>query len=522
MDQVKAFLRQCVKHRFWIAVGISALLPMIGYFLGSGTINEATAKAEAEIKGADTEVKKYTSPGLPNDQYVPIVKAKTESLTKDVGATWQKLFEQQEPLLRWPEVVESRFRAWGRKWPENVDRGVVQQAIYDYTIAYPEFVTKVYKSFNPWNPEDGTGIVVAPDEQLLIKPAPFVPETPPELGKVWAEQERLWVLTALLDVVKNVNEGAKAKDWDGAIIKQISAIQVGTPLAQDQVSIAKGEALEPAVDLYPEGQEAPVAEVDTSNGDPSMMGMMPGGGAAAANAGVVYYIKTDSTQYTSLPVMMTVLVDQNRLQDFLIGLENSPMSIRVMEPELSKPATPVQKPVIGDYQSFGYGMMPGMMPGMEGMMGGRGGYGSDMMGPGSAGMMPGGMEGMGYGGMAPTVRQGKSIRDVDKAKQRAKAIADAKKKKVEKKAVDPYYNVIEVTVYGQARFYNAPPPPAGPEPSASESTPAAEEAAPAAPADAPAPKAEGATPEAPAADTPKADAPADAPAPSPAPTAPQS
>jgi len=276
------------------------------------------------------------------------VAEKKEALTKDVDAAWRKLFSLQEPLLRWPEVVEAKFRGWGRKWPENVDRGQIQQAIYDYTIAYPGFVTRVYKSFHPWNPEDGTGIVAAPDEQLLIRPAAFVPETPPELGKVWAEQERLWVVTALLDVVKKVNEGAKAKDWDGAIIKQVNAIEVGTPLAQDQVSIAKGEALEPAKDLFPEGQEAPAPAAE-AGGDPAMMGM-PGASGPGANPKVVYYIKTDSTQYTLLPVMMTVLVDQNRLQDFLIGLENSPMSIQVMEPELSKPLKPVSKPVLGEYR----------------------------------------------------------------------------------------------------------------------------------------------------------------------------
>ena len=50
-------------------------------------------------------------------------------------------------------------------------------------------------------------------------------------------------MTALLDVVAKVNDSVGAKDWDGAIIKQINAIEVGTPTAQDQKSIAKGEVL---------------------------------------------------------------------------------------------------------------------------------------------------------------------------------------------------------------------------------------------------------------------------------------
>src|SRR4051812_3994891 len=106
MDQLKVFLRQCVKQRFWIAFGISMLLPMIGYFLGSGTIVEATTKQEAEIKSAQGDIQKYTSPGLPNNQYQPIVAEKKEALTKEVDRAWSKLFSIQEPLLRWPEVVE--------------------------------------------------------------------------------------------------------------------------------------------------------------------------------------------------------------------------------------------------------------------------------------------------------------------------------------------------------------------------------------------------------------------------------
>ncbi|WP_435017034.1 hypothetical protein TA3x_004621 [Tundrisphaera sp. TA3] len=522
MDQVKVFLRQCVKHRFWIAVGISMLLPMIGYFLGIGPIVEATTKAEGEIKNADTEVKKYNSPGLPNSQYPPIVKEKTELLTKDVDATWQKLFEQQEPLLRWPAVVEPQFRAWGKKWPENVDRGVVTQAIVDYTIAYPDFVTKLYKSFTPWDPLEGTGIVAAPEEQILIRPAAFDPAVPPELGKVWAEQERLWVVTALLDVVRKVNDSVGAKDWDGAIIKQINGIEVGTQLAQDQVSIARGETLEPAQDLFPEGQEPAAAPTADASMDPTMMGMMSPN--PNAQAGLVLYIKTDSTQYTSLPIMMSVLVDQAHLQDFLIGLENSPISIQVKEPEISKPMKPVEKPVYGMNMNFGYGMGGyGMGMGMDGAMM-PGGYGMGMnMGMGRGMAMPGeGMLGMGMGmGMNPAAKQGKSVRDIDKKALREKAAKEAKAKPVVKaKALDPYYNVIEVTVYGQARFYNAPPPPA---PAESSSTPPADGATSPDPA-APAPAADPATPAPadPAAAQPDGAAPASAPAPTPAPAPPQS
>ena len=551
MDQLKVFLRQCVKFRFWIAFGISLLLPMIGYFVGVGTIVEATTKREGEINSAKGDIGKYSSPGIVNAQYQPIAVSKKEALTKDVDATWRKLFDLQEPLLKWPDVVEERFRKWGRKYPSDVDRGFVTGTIVDYTIAYPNFLTRVYKTFKPFNFEDGTGIVVAPDQAILLKPAPFLPDTPPEFGAVRAEQERLWVVTALLDVVAKVNDSVGAQDWDHAIVKQINAIEVGSSIAQDQKSLAKGETLAPADPLLPDGVTPPPAPTTSAPGAPGAeMGM----GGAVKTEGVMYLKTEGQVQYKVLPVMMKVLVEQSKLPDFLIGLENSPMTIQVMEPEISKPLVPVVKPVIyGDKNAYNMGM--GGMGEMSMMGSGMGGYpmarnmpGSNMM-PGRESMnysSGGGMMGMPGMGGAPAVKKGTDVRTVNKADERKKNLAkDAAKPKVETKAkLDQYFNVIEVTVYGQARFYLAPPPPPETPPSTASTAPAPAPAGPeparteeAKPADAPkkdeapkpveatkpetptageAPKAEADAPkaDAPKAEAPKADAPkADAPTP---------
>ena len=80
MDQLKEVLRQMILYRFWISVGLAALLPMIGYFVGAGPIK---AKADTETKkivDADTGVKKFGSGDLPNAQYEPIVATKTAEL----------------------------------------------------------------------------------------------------------------------------------------------------------------------------------------------------------------------------------------------------------------------------------------------------------------------------------------------------------------------------------------------------------------------------------------------------------
>ena len=55
MDQLKEYLRQAIKYRFWIAVGISALLPAIAYAVGSGPVKQKAAERTTAIKQADSD-----------------------------------------------------------------------------------------------------------------------------------------------------------------------------------------------------------------------------------------------------------------------------------------------------------------------------------------------------------------------------------------------------------------------------------------------------------------------------------
>lgn len=496
MDQLKEILKQAIKYRFWIAVGLSALLPIIAYAAGSGRVKQKAAEETAKIKAANADVNQYTSGVVPNHQYKPIVEVKKDELVKDVNASWRKLYARQAPLLTWPELVADRFPVWERKWPENVDPGVVQQAIIEYVESYPKAVTEVYQKFHPFDLFEGTGVVSAPTEEVLLRPFPLTIDTPPEMGQVWAAQERLWTQRTIVEVIAQVNQ--EAKDWDHATIKQINLLEVGNAAAQDQKSIAKGETLTEAPAIgNPANPPPPPPE---AGGEPGAEGFVTPT-MMTANPQTVYYIKNDSSQFKILPFELSVLIEQNRIQDLLIALENSPMAVQVMEFEMSKPSTRVVKPVKGQNMNYmEYSGVPSFMPGMDGRM------------PTS---MPGFFGGMTRMSMMPSmpggrVAAGKDVRTLDrksKREQDEKAAASA----VPMTLHDPYYNIVEVTVYGQARFYNPPPPEPAPEPSSSvaESAETPEGTPPA--AEAPMP----------AADAPKAEAPpAEAPAPAPAPAAP--
>jgi hypothetical protein len=494
MDQLKDILKQMIKHRFWIAVGISVLLPVIAYAVGSGPI-KAKAKAQAEsIKGAYDGVSKYKSGTVPNVQYKPLVDERTGELVKDVNASWKKLYARQAPLLTWPSAVQERFQTWERKWPENVDPSAVQLAIIEYVTAYPKFVTEVYQTFRPFDLMEGTGVVSAPAEEVLLHPFPFTIENPPELGKVWAAQERLWTQRTLLEVIAQVNKDAK--EWNTATIKQINLLEVGNSASQDQKSIAKGETLNEAPAIT--NPAAPAAAATTGT-DPAA----PGGAGAGQPMMVmqatdsVYYIKNDSTQFKVLPFQMSVLIEQDHVQDLLVALENSPMAIQVMEFEMSKPLARIVKPVKGQNMLYGeYSGMQQMMPGASGVTLFRS-YSMPMM-------MPGG------GGMPGAARGGVDRRGEMKRSEKEKKVVEALKKATAVTIHDPYFNIVEMTVYGQTRFYNPPPPEPPAQPSvAAESPPTAPEAATPPATEAAAPKAEGEAPKA-EGEAPKAEAPKEA------------
>jgi hypothetical protein len=498
MDQVKEFLRQAIKHRFWIAVGISALLPMIAYAVGSGPIRDEAKKRTDEIDKAEKGVEKYKRKGVTNGQYKPIVDEKKAELAKDVDASWRKLYARQERLLDWPKNVQDRFRKWGRKWPENEDPSAVELAIIQYEQDYPAFVTKVYQTFHPFDPIEGTGIVAAPSETQLLTPLTFKEQDHPSLGTVWSAQERLWAQRALLSVVADVNRNAK--DWDSATIKQVNSIDVGTSTAQDQVSLGQGVALDEAPDLAaPDSGQAAAPAAAGGAGNLASLGIVipkagptagssggfgPADGGASTKKGAVYYIHSDSSQFKTLPVSMSVMMKQEAMSDFLIALENSPLAIQVPDCEMAKPSVRIVKPIKGGpMMNFGGGMMAGF-GGLGGpMMRPRVMFGGpiQIQGPMASTSSPGG----GYGShIKVEARKGVDKRNTlesrsEKAKKDAAQYEKAKVPSIH----DPFFYIVQVTIYGQARFYNPPPPLPAAEPSQSAGmpAPAAEAAKPAAP-----------------------------------------
>jgi hypothetical protein len=515
MDQFKEYLNLALKYRFWIAVGIAALLPIAGYFAAAGAIETEKTTLENTVKSNFTAVGKYASNSRPvNDKYEPLVAAENTIIKGDINTAWRKLYALQAPYLTWPTEVEDTIPVWAEKygrdkWPEDLERILVDQAIFAYVESYDPYVTEVYNVLKPFDPATGKGIVVAPPRDYLLAPPKFQIGKLPSLGKVWTTQEKLWIQRTVLEVIAAVNEKAKADSWQSAPVKQLLVLDVATDSALDQKSIAEGVTLTDAPDILPPGSDvAPKAEASTNQlSQGGKFGSFEGGGgggvaAAKSDPGVVKYVTntTNGEQLSIAPIYLSVYCQQDAIPNLLVEFKNSPMNIQVLEVSIvDPPPHVVRKPKKGDVIA---GSSMGMGGGMGGRLGGmlEGNYGGsgmqDMMknmmggpGTGSAGYGQGdtssmmrGRQGMAGGYSSPSVggrnagrggnsasvetkRQGVDVRnkstaqkkaELDKAKQKEASEGEEEEEPVSKVS-DPYYDVVEVRIYGQARFYKTPP-----------------------------------------------------------------
>ncbi len=490
MDQFKEYLNQAIKYRFWIAIGLAGLFPLIAYFAGTGDISAKEKAETAKIEGSNKDVQPFIHGPIYNGTWKKVVDEKAEVVTKDVDASWRKLHKKQAPLLTWPKEVEDTIPVWGPlKWPEGVDTQKVSLVVNDYLQVYPSYVDEVYKSFQPFNTEDGTGIVAAPPAKILLKPAVFDETNPPSLGKVWNAQRKLWVERTMLDIVRRVNDKYEAKNWDQAPIKQILDLEVASPQAQDQKSAAKGEALKEPDDILPPGQVAAAksaAPAGPGGGSSGFAAGQSGMGSTSAETSSFQYISSPSdNQFITVPVAIKLYIEQERIPALLVEFQNSPMDIKVKDFELKPPTTPVVKPMKGaDDSNFSMGLGIGGAGrrGDSGTLGSSAFAGKNMGGSiNRPGYPTGGANGSsafvsGGGGYDPTKSsnynnsnsvskavdvKAKTLKELqDRSRKAGKKGEDdsEKEKEVENVVSNPYFNVVEVTIKGQARFYVAPPP----------------------------------------------------------------
>ena len=437
MDQLKPILAGMKQHRFWIISGIVFLAFMATWYLETSRLRTEADNLKSTYEQSFSTVS--TVGGIQNHPNPNMEKGMDALQAKyylDLEAAWRAQYEAQVALLKWPDMGKDFQDVVDRLKPiENTVAAQLteleepltsdQRDRYRYFIQdfLPELAELVGAHWSPDGPAPKDKKILVdwkPGNQTAIRDSRFTWEnsTPTTLEVLYA-QEDMWVYTALLNVIKNVNGDIEGKYQ--AAIKEIDFLEIGP----DAIGLAG--SLQPL-----KGSATGAMGMDSGSGGMGMgigaggMGMDEegaGSGAGPMGSGGTGSVTTTSVdpaenRYVDkefkplsaeklrgafdsenpedaiyavakrIPVRMRFVMDQRKIPRLLAECANYEMQIEIRQVRVNCPSG-------STFRGGGFGGGGG---GMGGLMG-EGGMGMDGMGGmGGMGMGEGGMGMDGMGG----------------------------------------------------------------------------------------------------------------------------
>jgi hypothetical protein len=271
MDQVKTILRALSKHIFWIGCGVIMVVSMSSWYAArSGLKTEFTenlGKIKTSFSSADTLKKK---PAPPNEHSNVEMDRLLDDALRKVVLAWQKQYSHQEMILRWPPELLDDFIT--RVRPLEADRtesGLSDAAPSGTKGRLPPAIRELCRASaaqvggadqlaldagalghrhgtdghrpgarNGPGTVPGAGQAAGPKPPLVIWEGQDQarlfgvhfdwskqPDQAPTTLQVLYAQEDLWVLTALMYIIRNTNGEIESRHE--AVVKTIESVMIG-------------------------------------------------------------------------------------------------------------------------------------------------------------------------------------------------------------------------------------------------------------------------------------------------------
>jgi hypothetical protein len=493
-----------LKYQFWILLGVALILPFVGWIMGtSGMMSEA---AERTKKLTDLRSALKAEGSDPNDTWANELSQINVDQEKQKDIAWRQLYELQKPKMVWPTILTK-----DRDWPAGDDADKMNNRHMElYRLAYPgkrgevgEY-EKVRQIVKPIVDDDWQTGLINFDASQMPRPDEEWATQAPSPKQIKAAQEDLWLLTAILECIAKVNEGAP-NAYD-APIRQIDELLLrgGTKGAGSSAAKAGAASSGPAAghgmsgmadmmkmrgrfggemgggggggvaidykinadeELGPErpvadaGTSASTASVSSSAGSgtggmtdmmKSMSATMMGGGLGGRQGGGTNMerYRDEQKEFKTRGFSLQVVMDHRRIPELLVALSNCehwPINVlRVHEADYKD-----EDLVPGDGESPAGGRsMPGMGYGgpRAGHGGPRAGHGASSAGAGMNEMMRAMMKGR---GSMPGARPPAMMRGGEEGGEGFSAARSA--------LDDP--NLANVAIVGLIYIFNKPPDP---------------------------------------------------------------
>lgn len=202
MDKLEPILKQ----KFWIILGIGVILTVTGWWMATSSLAATISTRKAAIDSAE---KGIPSGEMPNADWAAKLSKINEQQEAMVTSVRRKLWEQQAETMFWPETMQE----FAAELPYRGEFGLVARDLYrsSYLIA----VEDVWKQARPID-LDGSGVVLFPRQAMPMKKT-ILGDLAPRSEDIWDAQEDLWLLTPLLQAIREVNGGENATRLDASV-----------------------------------------------------------------------------------------------------------------------------------------------------------------------------------------------------------------------------------------------------------------------------------------------------------------
>jgi hypothetical protein len=311
-------------YRFWIVIGVVALMPIVGYFVDTAKVARNAEARKRDLESTKTNLQAKLKGPFPNEKWVDGVNVKRNELSEWVDGAWIELYTKQAPIRTFPKAVEAKFLEAG---PKEKTTKVESQTLLEYQRLFKSQYFELLRSIEA----KSTPNVSIPNTKGLVEMSPalfdqFIPPwandftQPTNVPEAWLAQEDVWIVRAMMDVVKRANEGAES--WSESRVKRIMDIRRG-PSALDESVNEKTARLDMPDDI-----------ID------------PGAVPKEAQAKLLRYINKEKI-YKPVPVYMHLHVDQKHLLPVLAQFGNSdvPMVVKQVEVSQHSESPPIAKAV---------------------------------------------------------------------------------------------------------------------------------------------------------------------------------
>jgi hypothetical protein len=477
-------LQPIIKHHFWIVFLIALMLPPIAWWMTTGKLAADIADRTSALDSIFTGI--ANGQNAANDDWADGANQLIAVRTEANRLALDRLWKAQTDLMVWPPVVaEYMDQCPYRGELDDVELKQILPSMYRND--YERDVRRVWHIPEPI--DDGKTRVDADAKQKVVFPYSAVPRIPaakwetlpPTWTEIWNAQEDLWLLSEVLNAVRETN-GSTASITD-SYVKQIMQVQ----LFGGKRAAASGGSTSTTAGSNFSGMMPGMAGRGTRRGSPSALSKpaefqiseeyevansgtvsrmgpgedgMTGGGASTAadpNSGESRYIQAEDA-YRTRGFKLKVAIHQMQVPTLIRELLNSQYPIEIVRYQQS--AMNPEEPGIPSGKSNGY---PGgnSVAAKSGYPGGNNGEPSDGNGGGSLEDLSSSEESFGFDGEGEGEGEGSGTGALSGQSYSVPAIANVQASLEDR-------DLVELVVIGEIYIYN---PPADDESAAGSETP---------------------------------------------------